>query len=388
MERRWRILIILYVVRTVMGVQFQSIASVSHLLMGDLCINYTQLGTLIGLYQLPGVMLAFPGGLLGKRLGDKRLVIAALTLMALGGSLIGVSGSYDIAVLGRLLSGVGYILLTTTLTKMVSDWFAGYEIVMAMAIFVSSWPLGISLALVTLIRIALVASWQLVMHLTATISFISLVIIAVLYHEPTYTGREEKVEPTKIGVSRREAWLVVLAGLIWALFNVGFVILPSFAPEFLISNGYSVALASSLVSTVTWIVTPSLMVGGYLAERIGRPNIILIACFSSIGLALVLLTLSLNPLTIFIALGLFFGPPAGVIMALPNEVLRAENRGPGMGIFYTGYYAGTATLPALAGFLQDITEDPATPFIFGGALFFIMIVILGLFRYSQRFLSS
>jgi len=387
-ERRWRILIILYVVRTVMGVQFQSIASVSHLLMGDLGINYTQLGTLIGLYQLPGVMLAFPGGLLGKRFGDKRLVIAALTLMALGGSLIGVSGSYDIAVLGRLLSGVGYILLTTTLTKMVSDWFAGYEIVMAMAIFVSSWPLGISLALVTLIRIALVTSWQLVMHLTATISFISLVIIAVLYHEPTYTGREEKVEPTKIGVSRREAWLVVLAGLIWALFNVGFVILPSFAPEFLISNGYSVALASSLVSTVTWIVTPSLMVGGYLAERIGRPNIILIACFSSIGLALVLLTLSLNPLTLFIALGLFFGPPAGVIMALPNEVLRAENRGPGMGIFYTGYYAGTATLPALAGFLQDITEDPATPFIFGGALFFIMIVILGLFRYSQRFLSS
>lgn len=388
MERRWRILIILYVVRTVMGVQFQSIASVSHLLMGDLGINYTQLGTLIGLYQLPGVMLAFPGGLLGKRFGDKRLVIAALTLMALGGSLIGVSGSYDIAVLGRLLSGVGYILLTTTLTKMVSDWFAGYEIVMAMAIFVSSWPLGISLALVTLIRIALVTSWQLVMHLTATISFISLVIIAVLYHEPTYTGREEKVEPTKIGVSRREALLVVLAGLIWALFNVGFVILPSFAPEFLISNGYSVALASSLVSTVTWIVTPSLMVGGYLAERIGRPNIILIACFSSIGLALVLLTLSLNPLTLFIALGLFFGPPAGVIMALPNEVLRAENRGPGMGIFYTGYYAGTATLPALAGFLQDITEDPATPFIFGGALFFIMIVILGLFRYSQRFLSS
>lgn len=388
MERRWRILIILYVVRTVMGVQFQSIASVSHLLMGDLGINYTQLGTLIGLYQLPGVFLAFPGGLLGKRFGDKRLVIAALALMALGGFLIGVSGSYELAVLGRLLSGVGYILLTTTLTKMVSDWFAGYEIVMAMAIFVSSWPLGISLALVSLIRIALVASWQLVMHLTAAISLISLVVISVLYHEQAHISREEKGEAAKLGVSRIEAWLVVLAGLIWSLFNVGFVILPSFAPEFLISKGHSAANASSLVSTVTWIVIPSLMVGGYLAEKIGHPNIILIACFSSIGTALVLLTLYLNPLTLFIALGLLFGPPAGVIMALPNEVLRAENRGPGMGIFYTSYYVGTATLPALAGFLQDITKNPATPFLFGGALFFIMIIILGLFRYSQRFLSS
>jgi len=271
---------------------------------------------------------------------------------------------------------------------MASDWFAGYEIVMAMAIFVSSWPLGISLALVSLIRIALVASWQLVMHLTAAISLLSLVVIAALYHEPKYTEREENGQPVKQGVSRSEAWLVVLAGLIWSLFNVGFVILPSFAPEFLISSGYSASIANSLVSTVTWIVIPSLMVGGYLAERIGHANTTLITCFSSIGAALILLTLFPYPLTIFIALGLLFGPPAGIIMALPNEVLRAENRGPGMGIFYTSYYAGTATLPILAGFLQDITENPGIPLIFGGALFFIMIMLLGLFRYSQRFLSS
>jgi cyanate permease len=267
---------------------------------------------------------------------------------------------------------------------MVSDWFVGYEIVLAMAIFVSSWPLGISIALVSLIRIALVTSWQLVMHLTAAISLISLVIIAVLYHEPSYTESEEKERPAKQGVSRSEAWLVVLAGLIWSLFNVGFVILPSFAPEFLISTGYSASLASSLVSTVTWIVIPSLIVGGYIAEKIGHANITLVACFSSIGAALILLTLSPHPLTLFIALGFLFGPPAGVIMALPNEILRAENRGPGMGIFYTSYYAGMATLPTTAGFLQDVTERPGTPLIFGGSLFFVMIIILGLFRYFQR----
>ena len=388
MKKRWRILIILYIVRVAMGIQYQSIASVSHILIGDLGINYTQLGTLIGLYQLPGVILAFPGGLLARRFEDKRLAVMALALMTLGGSLIGVSGAYNLAVLGRLLSGFGYILLNTTLTKMVYDWFAGYEIILAMAIFVSSWPLGISIALVTLIRIALATSWQLVMHLTSAISFISLVIITALYHEPKYTDRKEKSKPAQLRVSRSEALLVSLAGLIWSLFNVGFIILPSFAPEFLISKGYSATLASSLVSTVTWIVIPSVIVGGYIAERIGQPNIIMIACFSSIGTALILLTQYQNPLPLFIALGVLFGPPAGVIMALPNEVLRAENRGPGMGIFYTVYYAGMATLPALAGFIQDTTENHSLPFLFGGSLFFLMIIILSLFRYSQRVLDS
>jgi hypothetical protein len=40
-------------------------------------------------------------------------------------------------------------------------------------------------------------------------------------------------------------------------------------------------------------------------------------------------------LALFVALGLLFGPPPGILMALPAEVLRPENRAPGMGIFYT-----------------------------------------------------
>ncbi len=264
---------------------------------------------------------------------------------------------------------------------MVSDWFAGYEIVMAMAIFVSSWPLGISIALVSLVNIALMASWQLVMHLTAVISIVFLVIILTIYNEPA-PSLQEKGESIRRSISKQEAWLVALAGSIWALFNVGFVILPSFAPDFMVSKGHSIAQASSLVSMITWIVIPTLMFGGYLSERIGRPNLVMIFSFSFIGLAFLLLTTFSNLPVLFIVLGLLFGPPAGVIMSLPNEVLRPENRGVGMGIFYTSYYAGTATLPALAGYLKDITGNMGAPFLLGGSLFFIMI--LGVFRYSSR----
>jgi predicted MFS family arabinose efflux permease len=384
MENRWLILAVLFLARIAMGFQFQSVGSVSSFFVEDLDINYARLGTLIGLYNLPGVVLAFPGGLLGKRFGDKRVVVMALGLMAIGGSVMGVSNSYALAVAGRLLSGAGSALLGVLLTKMVADWFAGREIVTAMAILVSSWPLGISLALISLGPLATAWSWLLVMHLTAAVCLIALVLVVAVYRTPSSVGDEQETKSTGLKLSRQELWLVTLAGLIWALFNVGLASLPSFAPEFLTSTGYTIAEAGSLVSVVTWIVTPSVQVGGYIAERVGRPNLIMVTCFFGIGLAICLLPYCPHPLALFIALGLLFGPPAGIIMALPTEILRPENRAPGMGLFLACSNGGMTALTALAGLSRDLTQSPAAPLLFSGTLLFITIIILGLLRAFQR----
>ena len=384
MENRWLILAVLFVVRTAMGFQYQSVGSVSSFLVEDLGINYAQLGALIGLYDLPGVVLAFPGGILGRRFGDKRVVVTALALMAIGGLMMGVSTSYALAATGRLLSGAGAVLLTVLLNKMVADWFAEREIVTAMAILMSSWPLGISLSLISLGPLATASSWRLVVHLTGVVCLVALVLVASLYRAPSDVGNDQVSRWTGLKLSRREIWLVILAGLIWTLFNVGLASLPSFAPEFLTSTGYTIAEAGSLVSAVTWVGIPAVQLGGYIAERIGRPNVIMVTCFFGIGLAICLLPYWPHPLVLLVALGLLFGPPAGIIMALPTEVLRPENRAPGMGIFSTCVYGGGAALSALAGLSRDLTDNPAAPLLFGGTLLFITIIILGLFRAFQR----
>jgi MFS family permease len=184
LENRWLILAVLFVVRTAMGFQYQSAGSVFSFLVEDLDIDYARLGALIGLYDLPGIFLAFPGGLLGKRFGDKRVVVAGLGLMAFGGLVMGASDSYALAAAGRLLSGVGGVLLNVLLTKTVADWFAGPEIVTAMAILVSSWPLGISLGLISLGPLATASSWLQVMRLTAAVCTVALVLVVAVYRAP------------------------------------------------------------------------------------------------------------------------------------------------------------------------------------------------------------
>jgi MFS family permease len=306
--------------------------------------------------------------------------------MAFGGLVMGIGDSYTPVATGRVLSGVGAVLLNVLLTKMIADWFAGKEIVTAMAILVSSWPLGISLGLVSLGPLAAASSWQQVMRLIAAACVVALVLVVAVYRAPSVAGSGQATgrSGTWLNLSRREIGLVVLAGLIWMLFNVGFVILPSFAPGFLTTTGYTMAAAGSLVSAATWIVIPAVQMGGYIAERIGRPNLIMVACFLGIGSAICLLPYWPYPLALFLAIGLLFGPPAGIIMALPAEVLRPENRAPGMGIFSTCSYAGGAVLSTLAGLSRDLTHSPAAPLFFGGAMLIIAIMILGLFRAFQR----
>ena len=144
MTSRWGILAVLFAVRATMGFQFQSVAAVAPILMRDAGIGLADIGLLIGLYLAPGIAVALPGGALGRRFGDKTMVLAGLALMGLGGLLMAFWPSWSAQVCGRLLAGLGGVLLNVLMSKMVTDWFAGREIASAMAIFVNSWPVGIA----------------------------------------------------------------------------------------------------------------------------------------------------------------------------------------------------------------------------------------------------
>ena len=93
--RRWIILAVLFAARAATGFQFQSIGSATNLLMTDLGIGYAEVGMLLGAYLLPGVIVAFPAGLLGQRVREKTLGLAGLLLMAMSG--LALSYSTDLA---------------------------------------------------------------------------------------------------------------------------------------------------------------------------------------------------------------------------------------------------------------------------------------------------
>ena len=93
MRNRWSVLAALFVVRTTMGVQFQSVATVAPLLSADFGVDLADIGFLVGLYSVPGVALALPGGAIGQRFGDKKAVLVGLVLMIVGSLMMTFSSS-------------------------------------------------------------------------------------------------------------------------------------------------------------------------------------------------------------------------------------------------------------------------------------------------------
>ena len=332
MEARWAALVVLTTARASMGFQFQSLASVSPMLVRDLGIGYADVGFLIGLYMLPGIALALPGGVLGQRFGDKRMVGLGLGLMAAGGVLSGLAETYVMLMAGRFVSGVGAILLNVLMSKMVTDWFAGREITLAMAVFVNSFPIGIGLALLSLGAVAAALRWQVAFHATAAAALASLLLVAFVYRPHANDGKASAPGSGQ-RISRRETALVCIAGAIWGLYNGAFAVMVGFAPNVLVAAGLTTGAASSLVGLTTWLLVASVHAGGIMAQRWGHPNALMLIGIGSWGIGMLLLP-TVDPL-ILVAIGILQGLPVGVIMSLPAEVLRPESRAVGMGLFYT-----------------------------------------------------
>ncbi len=380
---RWLILAVLFLARTVMAFQFQAIAALSSFAVADFGIDYTQLGFLIGLYLLPGIVIAYPGGLLGQYFGDKRIALIGVTLMVAGG-LLTAAEDYPTVLAGRLIGGVGAVLLNVLLTKMTTDWFVGREIGTAFALLISSWPIGIGLALVILPWLAARASYAAALASTAAVAALVLVLIAAIYRvppvpvAPPLSSKEER-----LGLSLRELGLVSLAGGVWTLFNVGYILVVSFGPALLMSHGLSQRDAGFEISLVSWTLVATIPLGGVLIDRIGHPTMVMMASLAAFGLG-TLLAPTAPSLTLMTFVGAVAGLPAGAMMVLPAEMLPSHNRAAGMGVFFTWYYAGMALLTPVGGILRDASGAHGAPLLFAGGLQFAAMAVLALLRLSQR----
>lgn len=386
MRNRWSILAVLFLARTAMGFQFQSIGALSPLIIENFGISLADIGLLIGLYMAPGVIVAIPGGAIAGRFGDKRIVGLSMILMFIGCAIIAWAPSWNFMIAGRVIAGVGGVALNVVMTKMVVDWFVGREISTAMAIFINSWPIGIALALLTLPAIAAVGGLSLAwITVLATIA-ITLAVFLVVYITPDTAT----VPVTDVKVTKFPAYPLFLAGSIWALYNTALAMVFSFGPALLTERGLPLTSASSSTSLFMALLAIGVPLGGILADRSGRRDtVILVSLLSYLLLMpLVLIAPVAAVPAILLLVGFLFGLGAGPIVGMPATILPQSSRAFAMGVYYSLYYLWMMIAPLLAGALADYFGQVGVTFVFGVGLVIAGIVALGLFRPASARLSE
>lgn len=386
MAPRWRALLVLTAARTTMGVLFQSLVSVYPALAVDMPLNHGELGFLVGLYFLPGAFIALPAAAAGRRYGDKRMVLAGLSLMAVGAVLSAAADSMVSLGGARLLSGVGAVLLNVVMSKMVTDWFAGKETALAMSIFVNSFPIGIGLALLGYGWLLSFIGWRLGFLACTLLVAIALVLVLFAYRKHANDRAGAATPAARLG--RTQLTLVCLAGAIWGLYNGGFAAMISFAPTALQAAGNTASQAATIVALTTWAVVASIQAGGILSQKwMGAPALMAVGLCGWAGCLLLAGVPSLRVAAVILA-GCIMGLPVGSILALPSHVLLQRQRAIGMGLFYVWLYLGHGLVPPVVGWVQDHVHRPSAALPIVAMVVLCALCVYGMFLVVARARTS
>lgn len=379
-DNRWIYLLLLSFVRVAMGVQFQSVGSAGPAIQGELGLDYAQLGAITGSYLILGTFLALPAGFLSARFGDRNILLAGLGLMVVGGVGLAVSPAFAPALACRLLSGVGAVALNIVVSKLVMDRFPDASLGTAMGILLGAWPLGIGVGSIGLPYLVDLTGWRGVMLLSAAACAGFLVMAALVVPAPKTAIRVARGAP----MGRVAIAAIVMAGAIWSLANAAYIIMLGFAPALFVERGMSLEAAGWVLSLASFGTIPVGPIGGWLGQRTGRPMLITAICFVIVTPMIWLVPDSDHKAWLLLWLGVIFGLPAGLIVALPARVLAPDQRAIGMGLFYSVFYAGLGLFGPLAGWVRDLTGVATAPFMTATVLNGATVLMLPLFLWLAR----
>jgi MFS family permease len=381
---RWLILALMFVARIALGFQFQTLGSVAPDLITQFGFSYAEIGTLIGLFMMPGMFLAIPAGWLGSRWSDRLLTTFGLLALGAGGVLSATAYGFSLLAAGRLLCGAGFVVSSLYFTKMTADWFAGRELATAMSVTVMSWPFGIAMGQIWHGWLATHDAWRFAFWSASLDCLLSAALIFVFYRPPAEAAVVNSSSANAVRLSSREWILLLIASLSWAALNAAYVVYLSFGPRVLVAGGYSELSAAATISLTSWVLLGSGALCGQIADRTGRFDLVLYVCLAVGALSLLAFQATAYATAWSLIFGLIGVAPAGIVMALTGEAVARERRAFGIGVFLSSYYLIVAPAPAIAGRLFDVTHWAFGPILFAAALMVLTGLANFAFRLAQR----
>ncbi|MEM9061582.1 MAG: MFS transporter [Pseudomonadota bacterium] len=375
-------LIVLVAARLALGLTFQVAGSATPYLSNDFGMTLADVGVLVGMFMLPGVVVALPAGMWGARFGDKRVVLAGFLLMAAGLLVSGLATTWTWVVIGRLLAGLGAVLPQVLMMKMVFDWFVGKRsLFIATSLFIIGWPVGHAIGQAVLTLLADLGGWNAAFMSTAVACLAALLILWASYRPPASAAA--RVQAPLTALSRREFVLVTLAGLLWMTSNGAYVVVLGFGQQTLIERGLDPVEAAEIASLMPWAFLVALPLGAWTATRYETPNVVIsisLGVSAAFGIWTGLDATALG----FLGFGFAMAFGVATMATLPSEALEEASRSAGLGYYFMMYFIGSSVFPIIAGWIGDVAGTAAGPIFFASAAQAFCLVLLFAFRAHQR----
>lgn len=359
-------------------------AALKNSLSAYLNISNTQYNWLYSIYSFPNIILPFFGGYLVDRLGTNLMLFSFLCLICLGQFIFALGASlksYPVCMLGRAVFGFGGESLSVAQSTLLSLWFRGKEMALAMGINLSVARLGsvvndqVSPAVQSAGNVP-DALWLgffvCCFSLSATITLIFVERWAAkkateeeqarLMDQPVDGKVEEKKPAEEINFSDvryfpRSYWLLTCSCVI-----VYAAVLPfNNIAEGLLEDKYKLGqtVADRYLAVPFFISACCSPFLGGIVDRFGHRAHLLTVSACTLSLAHLLMAFThIEPAVPLVIIGLSYSVYAAAVWPSVAFVIEEHQLGTAYGLITAVQNAGLATAPLLVGTIQDHTcED-------------------------------
>jgi len=374
---RWSIFSVLILTYILVFFHRMAPGVVSEYLMVDFKTTGTSLGTLSAIYFFVYAAMQLPSGVLADTLGTRTSIVFGNLIAGVGSIVFGLASTFQVAVVGRFLVGLGVSVVFISIMKNNAVWF-NYKVFGLMSgVTLLIGNLGSVTAAGPLSALLGVFSWRTIFMAIGVFSLVLAVAgYLIVRNKPEDLGFDSPNKKNEAGKAPvvHESWVKNLLSVmgvlrIWPGFWVQFGAIGALyalmglwgVPYLRDVHGLARPEAASYMTLMLLSFAIGALLFGWSSDKIGRRKPVLIAGMLLYTVSWFLLiftnwTAGLQGQVIFAVMG-FSGSSFVITFASAKEAINPELSGMAVSVVNTGCFAGTAVVQPLFGWIADKTWD-------------------------------
>ncbi|HUM16977.1 MAG TPA: MFS transporter [Candidatus Nitrosotalea sp.] len=389
---RWAILAVCVLSFMQTHIQRVGFAPLIPIFIADMGLTYAAAGTIMASYFWTYAVMQVPVGVLTDRLGARQVMLACMSMMAVGSVAFALAHSYVQSLLARGLLGMGAAATWLAGLRLIQEWFAPRERGLATGLFSAGGGVGATAALLCLPLLAEHVGWRTAYALLAVPVLITLVSIWVLVRPQPREYAAPAAVAGFVPATREVLAMPVLWPFnLYVLFSYGgYFALLTWLPTFLVSReGLSQSAAGLVTALITGGTIVSWPLAGALSDRFRRrkPLFLLSQAIS----VLVCLAFAYAVPGRGLAAAALVAAGAGLLrgglitpFVMVTELVPPRLMGTASGVVNAFCFVGGLLVPVALGYALDVTGSFSIAFAACAAFEGVALGIAALTRESGR----
>ena len=376
----WLGWIFMYADRTVLNPVMKDIQT-------EFGLSATQLGLISSSFFLSYAVLQIPAGVLGDRIGRKKVLVPGFVLFGVLTAVTGMVRSFWELILARIGTGAAEGTYYGPQFGISAEQIPEAHRSVGMALINSGMAFGIALGLMASSWVAhtLEMGWRMPFFFMAVPTVVTGLLIAWLIKEnprPVQTQAQAQKSSFSSLLKNRNL-LVTYAMVFCSLF--GFFMILTWLPYYLqTERGIPVKDIGNISSLVAWVSIPGGLLFAQVSDKLGKrkPLVFVLVPIAAASLISIAWLQDVNQVIAAICVYGFFGKLAldPVLIATVADNTPKERYGTAYGIYNFVGMCSSIVAPTIAGFVSDATGSLAANFYISAAVLAVGMACMALLR--------